>query len=398
VLFRADARSREVGRADREPAEARRNVAERLRSDAVASSNAQMSFFRRVTRYPPLPSLNRSENRLTEGFVGVLEQAPDLATSVLDSWSIPHSNHPLTIKTQVPTRIGLDVVDIEISSRDVRVWVEVKHRSPLGQQQLERYRSALYGPAHKQSTKCLVLLAPAGFAEPGAGEVQAADIVGDWQGLGVTLEGWRHAHPAPVSDWLIAEYVRFLEEEGLCMTSSEYVSAVVHRDASAELFQHLIAEAHATIEKERGTPADVWPDKWPKPSRTCRDWPDFYATWEPGHRFGDSLLEWNLWRRSFASGALLVGAGLTVHGDEHGQPGEPLNDEVWATARQQHDNFDIRLDERHWRLFRWLEPAFLLGQSLEGQVQSISSWVLGTFNELEADPPKGKGLGMFRST
>jgi hypothetical protein len=92
------------------------------------------------------------EDYLTESLVFVTKlllvrtpaEGPDLVNLLCGQLGTrPCFDDPKSVlfETQVATELGTP--DIEISGTDTRVYVEVKHDSPLGPDQLERYKAQL---------------------------------------------------------------------------------------------------------------------------------------------------------------------------------------------------------------------------------------------------------------
>jgi hypothetical protein len=98
------------------------------------------------------------ENYLTEAFVflinSLLTKERSIALEILTKLCVKNSefsfgeNEPVSVSTQETTEQGRP--DIKVSSPDKLIYIEVKHDSPLGHQQLERYKKAL-----ESSTKAI---------------------------------------------------------------------------------------------------------------------------------------------------------------------------------------------------------------------------------------------------
>ena len=104
------------------------------------------------------------ENYLTESFVFVintlLEQDPLIGIEILTHLCVNDNefsfdiDEAISVSTQETTEQGRP--DIKISSADKLIYIEVKHDSPLGTQQLARYAKALQSSS--ASIKHIVLL------------------------------------------------------------------------------------------------------------------------------------------------------------------------------------------------------------------------------------------------
>lgn len=91
------------------------------------------------------------ENYLTEAFVylinHLLSKERPLGFEILNKLCVKNSefcfdeDEHVSVSTQETTELGTP--DIKVSSPDKLIYIEVKHDSPLGYQQLERYKKAL---------------------------------------------------------------------------------------------------------------------------------------------------------------------------------------------------------------------------------------------------------------
>lgn len=104
------------------------------------------------------------ENYLTEAFVflvnHLLDRDPPVGIQLLTDLCVDNDEfifdptEPIAIVTQRSTGVGRP--DIEISTRDKLIYIEVKHDSGLGHTQLERYKKAL-GQSGVDITKLVLL-------------------------------------------------------------------------------------------------------------------------------------------------------------------------------------------------------------------------------------------------
>lgn len=129
----------------------------------------ELNIFSALARY----SGHAEENYLTESLVFIarllLERDPRLGLCFADLLSCQcdepwfNSAASLHISTQVNTAVGTP--DIELRQHDVLVYIEVKHDSPLGVDQLERYKEQL--DQIDVARKRLVLLSRSHYSDPG---------------------------------------------------------------------------------------------------------------------------------------------------------------------------------------------------------------------------------------
>ena len=104
------------------------------------------------------------ENYLTEAFVFIIETLLEreryAGVEFLNQLCVENPedcfsmNEDISISTQEVTELG--VPDIKISTVDKLIYIEVKHDSPIGYQQLERYNKVL--ASSTATTKNLILL------------------------------------------------------------------------------------------------------------------------------------------------------------------------------------------------------------------------------------------------
>jgi hypothetical protein len=176
------------------------------------------NLFSCLSRY----SSTAVENYLTEALVYVLrlllQRAPHdglrIVNELTGSHEAPLFSDPssVCILTQVSTDEGRP--DIEISDGiSVRVYVEVKHDSPLGQDQLERYRSQLLASG-VPSTQ-LVLLARSRTAALATTVTAEEFVCRTWYDVYNWLSAVRTEDG--VSRFLTEHLMSFLEEKSMSM-------------------------------------------------------------------------------------------------------------------------------------------------------------------------------------
>lgn len=186
------------------------------------------NIFSALARY----SGHAEENYLTESVVFVarllLERDPPRGLDFANLLSCQRKQPWFTsapsvqISTQVSTAVGTP--DIELRQNGVLVYVEVKHDSPLGIDQLERYKEQL-----DQSTACrkrLVLLSRSRYSDPGTSLDPSAyhrlywHNIYNWLATAVTDDG--------VIRYFCDSLMGFLEEKNMSMKKVgwEYINGI----------------------------------------------------------------------------------------------------------------------------------------------------------------------------
>ena len=105
------------------------------------------NIFSALAKYNPAAD----ENYLTEAFVflinALLQQERSVGLEILTQLCVQNNefsfdvDEDISVSTQETTEQGRP--DIKVSSLDKLIYIEVKHDSPLGHRQLERYKKAL---------------------------------------------------------------------------------------------------------------------------------------------------------------------------------------------------------------------------------------------------------------
>lgn len=169
------------------------------------------------------------ENYLTEAFVfllnSLLERERQTALDILTRLCVEDQSfsfgedEEISISTQEVTEQGTP--DIKISSPDKLIYVEVKHDSPLGPQQIERYKKAL--DSSTKRIKCVILLTR--FSIDSEEQSRPHKHV-RWFEVYNWLE--KAAAQDPVSKYLIDSFNSFLEEKRMSIqkVGAEYVNGI----------------------------------------------------------------------------------------------------------------------------------------------------------------------------
>ncbi len=188
--------------------------------------NTRNNIFSALSRY----SLASEENYLTEAFVFVLNHLLDkerkvgigILTHLCLNANEPSfdPNETIYVLTQKSTEIGRP--DIEISSSNKLIYVEVKHDSGLGETQLERYTDLL--KSSNATIKHVILL------------TRFAVDFDEQQAKPHKHVRWYEIHnwlskvkvEDPVSEYLINSFVNFLEVKQMSVqkVNWEYINGV----------------------------------------------------------------------------------------------------------------------------------------------------------------------------
>jgi hypothetical protein len=175
-------------------------------------------------------SLTEVENYLTESFVfllsHLLEKERDSALELLSELCVVDNefafdkDEAISVTTQAATEQGTP--DIKISSPNKLLYIEVKHDSPLGERQIERYKQALDDSSAR--IKKVILLTR--FAVAFGDEEATPDKHVRW----FEIYNWIANHPIadPVSTYLANEFKSFLEEKQMTIqrVGWEYINGV----------------------------------------------------------------------------------------------------------------------------------------------------------------------------
>lgn len=216
---------------------------------------ASKNIFSTLAKYNP-----EEENYLTEAFVFLLNLllhrersvALEILTKLCDSSFA--FDELIDVSTQHSTDQGTP--DIKVSSSDKRIYIEVKVDSPLGYQQLERYRAEL--DCHPEETKRLVLLTL--LPEDLSGHHGVVDKHIYW----IELYDWLSkiiVHDS-IDLYLLESLRDFLKEKGMGVEKVEidYINGMVSFNSLINMIQAAIK--NAKIEFYKGYPrAAAWNSK-----------------------------------------------------------------------------------------------------------------------------------------
>ena len=166
------------------------------------------------------------ENYLTEAFVflinSLLTRDCGVACEVLNHLCAQNgdfcfsTDETISISTQDVTEQGTP--DIKISSPDKLIYIEVKHDSPLGYHQLEKYKKALQ--PSKASVKHVVLLTR--FAIDFEEDEERPDKHCHWFDVYNWLVGARDKTQDAISNYLIEQFMGFLEVKQMTIQKVEW--------------------------------------------------------------------------------------------------------------------------------------------------------------------------------
>lgn len=384
------------------------------------------SLFWRVTRYRASAALNPRENRLTEVTAAALEHVDGLAAGFVrdlvcqDAGRLagPEGDIDAALRadmafevqyvgvaTQVGTRSG-GWVDLEVvlrpSPSDGRpgllVWVEVKHGARVHGDQLDTYRTDIWARFPGEDfQRVVVLLAPRGSVpvQPPHADVLRAV----WQGTARAVVKFAPSVTAPEQRWLLDEYIRYLEEEGLSDPRALSVSTALSlmerwnaEDAVAGICEH----ADAYVQKHWGPRTDH--EKLRTADRGPAYGLNYWATYEtfrdgepPKDGWDNLWFEWGLRDASSLQymGEAPRGAFVFMAGSSAYAADDPLKregNEDWAGRLAAHEFHHVWLDD--YRNVRLRYPDELLAHTtLEQQGITLGKWIVDAFEALAGDPP-----------
>jgi len=171
------------------------------------------------------------ENYLTEAFVFVLkhllEKERSIGIKILTNLCVNNNefsfdaNEDISITTQVSTEQGTP--DIEITSPDKLIYIEVKHESDLGTRQISRYKKAL--DASQKPVRCVILLSR--FVVDFEENERPYKCV-HWHKICDLFQNTIARAKEPVSGYLIDAFKSFLEAKGMIIkqVGLEYVNGM----------------------------------------------------------------------------------------------------------------------------------------------------------------------------
>lgn len=373
-------------------------------------------FFRRVSRYAQPALYQLRENRLTEVFAAVLEQAPRLSVALARDWlshstgSAPGLDAGLlaaaraaihedglalrSVRTQCFTGRG-KFVDLELRfargnkppSRDIIVWVEVKHGSDTHEFQLDNYlmdlRDAGVGDA------AVVLLAPRALYRVPRDRPKGVPLC-TWQRTADVCRRWVSDADDDVARFLVGELLVFLEEEKLMdaeFTAEDF--AALERLARVQSsIERVCQVASAFIARE-------WNCNREKSNKSGLGYFETHPRARPGQAEDDwtrVFWDWNLLSRDLLlpephGGVPVFTAGIGVK-----RPGVIVTDHdaEWATPLRA-DGFVDMFGPMNTRFLRFAYPETVLkGDTLEAQGENLGAWVVETYEAVhKAGPPPG---------
>lgn len=350
------------------------------------------SLFRRVTKYAR-SDLDPRENRLTEAFAAVLERSDGLGAALVREWvgrEVGESSR-LWVRTQRAT-VGRRLVDLELAfgnatAPDLRVWVEIKHGADTHENQLESYVEDM--KVETQGAGDVVLLAPRDSMPAAPDGVPRLE----WQGVGRFMRDWRRSEAVSTrAQWLIEEFIAYLQEEGLMdgerLTAAQAFELEARPAAERTVARLMeIAQAHVVAawgepdKKAGGTNANFGQEWW-------ASFPVASAGDQPAETWRKAWFDWTLRDDSFVAeprDSLAFFAGATFEATKGSALSVPANGQ-WFAERSQ-DGFE-RAQAWYWRLWRVRYPDQLLsGNTLEDQGRELGEWIVDAFRTLANAPP-----------
>ncbi|MEJ7786050.1 MAG: hypothetical protein WKF96_14690 [Solirubrobacteraceae bacterium] len=370
-------------------------------------------FLARVSRYARPALAVARENRLTNNFEAVLREphTDGLALDIVRAWlaapgagGIRASWEPVAAalaaedmalrdtRTQCFTTSG-KFVDLELRfavpggapADDITVWVEAKHGTGPGDEQLPTYVTDLGMPGRRG---VVVLLAPRAdypfMPEPPEQVAQCT-----WQQTAVSCAAYVATCEDPVGRWLTRALLDFLEVEGLmdppAVTTQQFDSIDEHRRALASLAAVVrIGSAHIKQAWGPRTGPTRGPHKRPVTRSTVIE---AFETHAPSARYdwSPAFMDWNLEPSDRAYPASRGGVPVFIAGIGVSHPNS-LFIADWAPWQERllaendfvsltHGGFD--------RLVRVIYPRDVLsGDSIQEQGENLGRWVVQSYEAL----------------
>ncbi|MFC2017149.1 PD-(D/E)XK nuclease family protein [Chloroflexota bacterium] len=174
------------------------------------------------------------ENYLTESFVYVLnallKRNSSVACRLLNKMCVNDSEFEFTvaenidITTQEVTKLGRP--DIKISTPDKLIYIEVKHESPLGENQILRYNNALSGSEAKNKHVVLLTRYDIDWAGKSSDEKPYKHI--KWLYIHQLLSIELTSVTDPVNIYLVESFMKFLEVKQMSIQKVgwEYIKGI----------------------------------------------------------------------------------------------------------------------------------------------------------------------------
>jgi hypothetical protein len=301
----------------------------------------------------------------------------------------------LSVRTQRATASG-GYVDLELAfgafnNPDLLVWVEVKHGAGLGESQLETYaKDITHVPA---AMRRLVLLAPRD-SMPTVLERTAKPI--EWQRVARFLRRRPKGEVDPVHQFLVMEFLAYLEEEGLtdapALTAAHAFSLAARPSAERtlatllELTAQYVTVNWGTPKKYLQVPGSSKPNYGPGFWATYEVAPEG-STPESTWRSPNAWFEWALGAdsaRAEGRDAYSFTAGAAF--ENKANPAKVPGNEGWLAERIG-EEFEY-VQPWYWKLVRFKYPEQLLVETtVEDQAAALGEWILESFRRLAAAPP-----------
>lgn len=380
------------------------------------------SLFGRIARHGITGLRNAREDRLTEITAAILDHPAchGLARHVALGWldeahdqlsgahTTEHAEALIgllaethdwvcTVRTQIgfETDSGHRRPDLELRFRsdrhEVVLWAEVKHGSAPHTHQLQAYADEQAHRGLRHAT--VLLLAPrADYRTFPADQIPSAVPRLSWEHTARVIQHFRASDP--VAEFMIAELLHYLREEGLMdpsHLSGDHIRALAaHHDAAQAL--HRLCELAAGRVAELGHgPAN--PDRWPQhaPREFWWTYPDVLGPRSTAR----AQLDWT-WQLLLDSTDVLLDGGPGIpclFAGVTAPPGtirtlEPktrtilrrADFELLATGDSNSSEWEYIVQVR----FPETWPTLLTGDDLEAQAQSLAQWIDAAFRDAAA--------------
>jgi hypothetical protein len=279
------------------------------------------------------------------------------------------------------------------------VWVEVKHGADIHGDQLAAYVADIPLRLVRDPVNRVVVTLASRDWTPTA-LVPASVLRVDWQDLARAVKMARPADSDPVQQWLLDEYVLYLEEEWLSdpdALNTASALALMEFENAAEAIAGICEHAAAVVKAGWGLPES---ERTAGRSAPVADYGLAYWAAYATHRpeelpaptWKDIAFNWAMVATEDLSGyenprgAFAFTATAAISTKNKNLMGEPDNQE-WM-ARRLADHFTPFWTGGYYHLGRVRYPDELLGQtSLEEQGRELGRWIVDSFALLAKDPP-----------
>lgn len=334
---------------------------------------------------------------LTQAFAATLAAADGLARHLASDW-FDGDPHALENLNRLPVGAQLipvpqyrlksgDRIDLVLrpppGTRGLETWIEVKHHAHLsGDDQLLKYAAQLASLASSRvDGRELLFLTPAGYQLVDLAHRPDRLFHSNWQQVGEVVDTWVDANRPDDAKaaWIAAQFARYLEEEGLYMSSpleTQDLASLARAESAGALLAVILERMRADIDPWMARRQISFPGAEQKSKRPR--WPEYWRHYGTDLSLFDAgaAFEWNLRAPDFASDRLAVGAGLTFFTDPDESAWDVLADEELGRDFDHTWNRAFRFKFMDELLELWPQQGVT---SLDDQVHSLATFVKDAF-------------------